>query len=190
MHYIPGIAAALAVTAFSPAQAITAQTTSFQLAYEVSETFLVDGSASSLFVGDMGTLTATVPTGAINAFGLSEFDPSLGLTVSFDIFGQTFTEVDDDFYPFNPFLRLLDGQPNYFEMTVSEISGCCGGNPTDILDPRVLTFEIIGGDFFDEQTVISSLDVTATVVPLPAPLALLLGGIGALGFVGAARKRA
>lgn len=185
------LAAALALVV----AADTAASATFTLPFTVTQSITGDtGAPSTLFVGDTGFVSIVAPSFGT---GVETFDPTSGLTVSVDIFGQTFTEVDDRDFDFNPFLRLVDGAVSYFEFNVDSLGGCCGGNPTDFLDPRVLAFSLVGGEItgFDDNFeaiyadgVVTSLSATATVVPLPPAAALMAGALALAAAVGRRRR--
>ncbi len=130
-----------------------------------------------------GPLAGTVGTGSfsfdetlLDGAGDGLFDPTTGLTLTFTIFGQNFTEFDDvDFDDF-PELLVLGGVPFGLDFLVVDHL------PTDINEPTVLAFAT--GELFPGTTTRFVTDVEVEYYPVPdagGSLALLLLSAGALG---------
>jgi hypothetical protein len=110
-----------------------------------------------------------------------------GLTVSFSILGQTFTESDDLAFPHTPMLEFEGGTPVFLDFIIAHDP--TGPGPTPINDPRVLAiiFDEIapdpGGGFSGQVLIIG--------VPEPAGIALVAGlGLGAFAVCRRAQSRA
>jgi hypothetical protein len=108
-----------------------------------------------------------------------------GLTVSFSILGQTFTEGDDLAFPSTPLLEFAGGTPAFLDFIIARDPAGLGSSP--INDPRVfaIIFDEIasdsGGGFGGQVFIIG--------VPEPATLALF-AGLGLATFAVYRRARA
>ncbi|MEM1345543.1 MAG: VPLPA-CTERM sorting domain-containing protein [Pseudomonadota bacterium] len=171
----------------------------------------------STVIGNLfGTLTPTIPLGSATVGAGSEFTPDLGQDdrVFFDIdFGATtldfdLVDVQDlgangipadviaggggggtltqsyQFIGISSFSATLTGTPGVGNLTQSDITVL--GN-TLLLDLTDVTFNTVGG-----TPPLSGFDVSFSnvVVPLPAPVLLLLSGIAGLGIVARKKKTA
>jgi len=148
------------------------------------------------------SLTGTVsggPFASTVGIGSFSYDDSLivtgdetlgvadGVTLSFSILGQTFTESDDLAFPQSPVLEFDGGTPVFLDFIIARDP--MGPGPTPINDPRVLAiiFDEIspdpGGGFAGQVFIIG--------VPEPASVALFAGlGLGAFAVYRRARSRA
>lgn len=130
--------------------------------------------------------------------GLPGFNGIDVLTISF--LGQTFTENDDVGFPDDeatvdlsvnpafPILRFTGTTLTQIDFIVSEVANIFGDNLTEILDPRIDGFALLdvmveNGTVFGQTESISYTGVETEVIPLPAGLPLLLGGLGILGWM-------
>ncbi len=135
-----------------------------------------------------GPLTGTVGTGwfsydsdLIMGVGEETIDPTDGLQVSFTIFGQTFTQMDDVGFDDYPLLTFEDGSPTILDFIVSED----GPNVTPINHPWVRGFSM-----YDLTPLASggfSVEVSVDYYPIPEPSGAAFGlvaGLGMAGFIG------
>ncbi|MGE0383374.1 MAG: PEP-CTERM sorting domain-containing protein [Gammaproteobacteria bacterium] len=131
--------------------------------------------ASGPYAGTVGTGLFSYDTDDITGVGLEALDPTLGLTISFEIFGQSFTESDDiDFDDF-PLLSLLDGFPIDLDFLIVD------GAPTDILEPGVVAISI-EGELVPGTSVRFLAPVVILALGIPEPAAAALLGLGLLGL--------
>lgn len=119
--------------------------------------------------------------------------PELGtLSISLDIFGQSFTEADDMDFPVRPYFQLSgDGVPITLDYAISEKGnqGILGpdGNQTAIDQPGISIFymsslvPVAGGGF--------TIGASAVCVPVPLPFSGALLGIASGLFILRRRQR-
>lgn len=109
----------------------------------VESTFFFSATvAEGPFAGTTGTGSFTYPTAAVEEDGLTVLDPTDGLSMAFNVFGQDFTQLDDADYDFFPELALFDGVPVGLDFLVSEEDGVA--NPTEIAQDGVFNFHVFG----------------------------------------------
>lgn len=107
------------------------------------------GAASFTFTATVpeGPFAGTVGTGLVDypedAQSLADdvVTPEEGLTLSFNLFGQDFTEVNDVDHPLFPVLELSDGTPVFLDFLVAEDHPF---NPTAITQEGVFSFWLVG----------------------------------------------
>lgn len=159
-------------------------------AWPSARSAVITESLTGLVTG--GPFAGTVGTGSFS------YDDSLvvvgdeilgvadGLTVSFSILGQTFTEGDDLAFPSTPLLEFEGGTPAFLDFIIARDPGGLG--PSPINDPRVfaIVFDEIasdpGGGFGGQVFIIG--------VPEPARVALFAGlGLATFAVYRRARSR-
>lgn len=154
----------------------------------------VDGN----FKNTVGNGTLTFNDDFITGNGFEFQSAAQGLALTFDIFGQSFTEANADFSPTAPLLSTLNGNFQALDFFVSEGAP----NPIDFNDPGIFAFVVLnngvnGSFIFDNATgAISGLNFDIVVfenavaaVPVPAALPLFGTGLAIMGFLGWRRKR-
>jgi len=164
----------------------------------VTETFTATVQ-SGTFTGTIGEGSFTYDNALITNMGSESLTPDDGLMVSFNVFGQSFTEADDiqifDMPPF-PSLNFLDGLIIELDFIVDEFSLL---NPTSIDQEGVAAFSILSifqvPTIFDPELGTQSgggftgeLFVTE-ISPVPVPAAAWLFGSALLGFFGFSRRK-
>jgi hypothetical protein len=174
---------ALALSALGLPGAAGAAT--FALTGTVTEAVKLQPSAPD-FTGASGTGSFGYDDNLITGIG-NELVVGSDLEISFTIFGQTFTEEDDDGFGGYPALLVRDGRPSSLDFFVHED----GGNPVSLLEPFPLAFATdadvplveLGTDSYEANI------IALSAVPLPGALPLALGAFAALGLLGLCRRR-
>jgi len=154
---------------------------------------------SGTFSGTVGTGSFSYDNALITGMGSESLTPDDGLMVSFNVFGQSFTEADDiqifDMPPF-PSLNFLDGLIVELDFIVDEFSLL---NPTSIDQEGVAAFSIFS--IFQAPPTIDLADGSTTaggftgelfvteISPVPVPAAAWLFGSALLGFFGFSRRK-
>ncbi len=139
------------------------------------------------FIGTVGTGTLNYDSGSFTGLGTETIGPGDGLTLSFNIFGQTFTGPDDIDYNLYPQLTQQDGFFESLDFIVSEVSGSV---LTNIIQAGVFGFSIFFVDQNANLGLVFDVEVDEVgVVPLPAALPLFGTGLALMGFIGWRRKR-
>jgi len=141
------------------------------------------------FAGTIGTGTVNFDDSLFSGTGVETINPTDGLTLSFNIFGQTFAESDDIDFNAYPELTQEDGIFVSLDFIVSEVAGSI---LTSINQDGVFgftIFDIFGNvnEGFDFEIAVDETGIS--VVPLPAALPLYGTGLALLGFIGWRRKR-
>ena len=132
--------------------------------------------------GVLGTITVEYDDSLITGQGLEElWNPDFNLTLN--LFGQIFTNSDDIDLPLFPMLRFNNGDINFINYVISEITGT---NLTNINDPSIQ--HISGGEVTagipDQSLATWKVDTQGVDVPEPSTLAIF-----ALGIMGLASRR-
>jgi hypothetical protein len=130
---------------------------------------------------DVGSGAVTLPPGT----GAGQFQ------ITFEIFGQAFTESDDMDFPIAPELRFVDGLPIALDFIISENPSVT--NPVAIAESGVLDIAMgpeSGFGWLTETAPGSGIfTTTAQILATPIPPAIWLFSSGMVGLIGISRRK-
>lgn len=118
----------------------------------------------------VGTGSFTFDADLISGVDFDILTPAAGNLLAFDftVFGQTFTDVDDSFYPDFPRIELFDGIPNFMLLTIRE--------PPTAIDESSVAGISVGGVLFPDGS--GGFDTAMDIELIPEPTTFALNCIG------------
>lgn len=151
------------------------------------------------FAGSVATGTFTYDDSLISSTGSEFLDTTDGLTVVVDVFGQTFTDIDDiakgGTHDWLPEVEFFDGVATFLDFWVSEVAfeeyvnGVLEIQPNvvEINQPGVMGFGSFQLYSTGLNTYDGSFEVEVSAVPVPAAAWLFFSGL--IGLIGFARRK-
>lgn len=147
------------------------------------------------FVGTTGTGWFSYDDALLTNVGDESIAAVDGLTLSLNVFGQSFTEANDIDYSGYPVLSFYDGmiQTLDFYVTEGSVAGpdCveCSSNFTDITLDGVYDLSLYDLSAVATGGYEAELYVNGFANPVPVPAAVWLFGSGLIGLAGLARRK-
>jgi len=167
----------------------------YALAATVIALFSATGAQATIITKTYTAHVVNAPYSGTTGIGSFTYDDSIldgggngiastgnGLTLTFTLFGQTFTQSDDTDFPDYPQLTIVNFTPTLLDFQVWEH----GANPVPINQPGVEAFYTVSVLTAGSTTDFDH-DINVDVVPEPATSALF--GIGLAAFFRSARRQ-